>query len=512
MEQKIHPVIENMSAIPADVLNPFVHKIELNTYDKFKVALMTVTIFPIRFLFAAIFLGTAWILACVGLNGMSGGDLDGKPITGWRSDLKKIICFFMRALFVAGGFNWITVKGKQASPKEAPVLALAPHSSYFDALPVIFLGAPSVVAKGEIEQTPVLGKLINYTQPVYVWREDPNSRQNTIKNIQRRATSEDNWHQVAIFPEGTCTNRTSLIQFKPGAFYPGVPVQPVCIKYPNRLDTITWTWEGPGPWRSVWLSLCQFHNFLEIEFLPVHVPSPEEIKDPKLFAENVRQKMADALGLQVADYSYDDCRLMSKAAQKNLPYERGLVEIQKLRSKLGLELRGVEDELSKYAKIASGADGLVTVEDFAAYLGLPVSGPLKELFFLYDTEGTGKIDFRQYLIGLSVIAKPANTEETIQIAFKLFDRHGKGHINKEDLNMLLKHALNMTTLETDRLFNQVDVHGKGCITYDEFRSYARKKPEYAKIFTLNRLKWLNNEKRNFVVSDDGDNNSKLKKE
>jgi len=52
--------------------------------------------------------------------------------------------------------------------------------------------------------------------------------------------------QVLIFPEGTCTNRSCLITFKPGAFYPGVPIQPVCIRYPNKLDTVTWTWEGPG--------------------------------------------------------------------------------------------------------------------------------------------------------------------------------------------------------------------------------------------------------------------------
>ena len=89
-------------------------------------------------------------------------------------------------------------------------------------------------------------ELINYTQPVYVWREDPNSRQNTIKEIKRRTTSPDGWQQILIFPEGTCSNRTGLITFKPGAFYPGVPVQPVLIRYPNRLDTVSWTWQGPG--------------------------------------------------------------------------------------------------------------------------------------------------------------------------------------------------------------------------------------------------------------------------
>lgn len=44
----------------------------------------------------------------------------------------------------------------------------------------------------------VLTELINYTQPVYVWREDPNSRQNTIKEIIERATSKEDWPQVAL--------------------------------------------------------------------------------------------------------------------------------------------------------------------------------------------------------------------------------------------------------------------------------------------------------------------------
>lgn len=92
----------------------------------------------------------------------------------------------------------------------------------------------------------IYSELINYTQPIYVWRDDPNSRQNTIKNIIDRANSTEDWPQILIFPEGTCTNRSCLITFKPGAFYPGVPIQPVCIRYPNKLDTVTWTWEGPG--------------------------------------------------------------------------------------------------------------------------------------------------------------------------------------------------------------------------------------------------------------------------
>lgn len=53
-----------------------------------------------------------------------------------------------------------------------------------------------------------LTELINYTQPVYVWREDPNSRQNTIKEIIERATSKEDWPQVSL------TKKTFFVKIK----------------------------------------------------------------------------------------------------------------------------------------------------------------------------------------------------------------------------------------------------------------------------------------------------------
>ncbi|ELU17291.1 hypothetical protein CAPTEDRAFT_36573, partial [Capitella teleta] len=171
-------------------------------------------------------------------------------------------------------------------------------------------------------------------QPVFVSREDPNSRQNTIREIRQRAQTHGEWPQIIIFPEGTCTNRKSLITYKPGAFYPGVPVQPVCIRYPNKLDTYTWTWEGPTAFRVFWYTMCQFHNRIEIEFLPVYTPSEEEKNDPKLFGDNVRDVMAKALGVPVTDHTYEDCRLMKFADTLDMPMAARLVNFNKTNKRL----------------------------------------------------------------------------------------------------------------------------------------------------------------------------------
>ncbi|CAG9794064.1 unnamed protein product [Diatraea saccharalis] len=216
----------------------------------------------------------------------------------------------------------------------------------------------------------MFSELINYTQPVYVWRDDPNSRQNTIKEIIERATSKEDWPQVLIFPEGTCTNRSCLITFKPGGFYPGVPVQPVTIRYPNARDTVTWTWEGPGALKLLWLTLTQVHSSCEIEFLPVYYPSEEEKRDPKLYARNVRDVMAKALGVPVLDYTYDDCRLIARAKQLGIPNAAAVREISELRAQLGLERSQLELQLLSGSMGGVRGARWLTCDQFTQRLGL----------------------------------------------------------------------------------------------------------------------------------------------
>ena len=77
-----------------------------------------------------------------------------------------------------------------------------------------------------------------------IYRRTSETRKRALEMICERARSTDNFlPQLFLCPEGSNTNRKALIQFKVGAFAPGVPVQPVLIRYPGteRVDPITWT-------------------------------------------------------------------------------------------------------------------------------------------------------------------------------------------------------------------------------------------------------------------------------
>nr|XP_012996283.1 lysophosphatidylcholine acyltransferase 1 [Cavia porcellus] len=439
---------------------------------------MTVTLFPVRLLFAAFMMLLAWPLALVASLG-SAEEEPTQPPTLWRRLVDVLLKAIMRAMWFAGGFHHVTVKGRQALPSEATILTLAPHSSYFDAIPVT-MTMSSVVMKAESRDIPIWGTLIRYIRPVFVSRSDQDSRRKTVEEIKRRAQSGGKWPQIMIFPEGTCTNRTCLITFKPGAFIPGVPVQPVVLRYPNKLDTITWTWRGPGALEILWLTLCQFHNQVEIEFLPVYSPSEEERRNPALYAGNVRRVMAEALGVSVTDYTFEDCQLALSGGQLRLPADSCLLEFARLTRALGLRPEKLEKDLDGYSSIARTRGGeKVGLEEFSAFLQVPVSDALQDAFALFDESGCGMVDLRECVIALSVVCRPAQTLDTIQLAFKMYGAPGDGHIYEDHLACILRTALGVAELSVTNLFRAIDGEDKGRISFADLQRFAELYPNFA---------------------------------
>lgn len=473
------------ASLSADILNPFVHRLELDTtYDKLKTAFLTVALLPFRLAAITALVIMAWLLACLGLLGLSEEDLRRAPLTGWRRKIVPWLCFMGRLTYQAGGMR-IVVRGRQATRTEAPILVVAPHSTFMDGGIVYITGFPSIIVRRESGLNPFIGKLINYTQPVYVWREDPNSRQNTIKEIIERATSKEDWPQVMIFPEGTCTNRSCLITFKSGAFYPGVPVQPVCIRYPNKLDTVTWTWEGPGALKLLWLTLTQLNSSCEIEFLPVYKPSEAEKTDPKLYANNVRRLMAEALQIPVSDYTYDDCRIISKAHQLHIPRASTIVEAHKLRNKLGLVSTKMEEELVQ--KKTERFSEEVNLHEFAQILRIDAKeSATQQLFRIHDRQGNGKIDLEEYLFTVLATTNANSELDKVETAFEVCGTKSLSCINKMELRKALKLSLNVPLEESDKIFQNAKIDFADTTVNFEFVLAAlAARTEYSHIFAGN---------------------------
>ncbi|KAM3858631.1 lysophosphatidylcholine acyltransferase 1 [Diretmus argenteus] len=485
--------------------NPFVHELKFTLAEKMKIGLMSVTVFPVRLLLVAFLMLLAWPFAFTASLGRS--EFTVEPQSWWRRLIDLSLRVIMRAMWFCGGFHWIKVKGERALPSEAPILTLAPHSSYFDAIPVT-MTMGSIVTKLESKSIPVWGTLISYIRPVFVFRSDQESRRKTVEEIKRRAHSGGEWPQIMIFPEGTCTNRSGLIIFKPGAFIPAIPVQPVVLRYPNKLDTVTWTWRGPGAFKILWLTLCQLHNPMEIEYLPIYTPSEEEKNEPAVYANNIRQLMAKALQLPLTDLSFDDCQLSLSRGPLRIPGNSSLLEFNRLVCRLGLRAGTTDKMLEQQASRARKLWGdRLSLEDFAQHLNLPVTDALTQVHSLFDQHGDGQIDVRQYVIALSVVCRPSQSMETLKLAFKMYEGEENGPVVEEELAAILETMLGVDEVELSKLFSALDVPDTGKLTYDELHQFIALHPD----FTQQYLDFPNIPRRCCIHPPNGCNNQTHKK-
>jgi len=458
--------------------NPFVHKLELPLIQKVKIFFLSFTLLPIRLMVALICLTFTSLLAYVGLYGLTMEDIDRQPFTGWRLFFRKIICGTLRLMFFVCGFHHVKVIGKRASPREARMLAVAPHSTFFDALCVIMLGAPSVVAKVETSSVPFWGSLIKYTQPVLVHRSDPNSRQNTIKHIKERCWSDVDWQQVLIFPEGTCTNRSSYITFQQGAFLPGAAVQPVIIRYDNSYDTVTWTWEGFPAWKVIVYSLSQLNLNCSIEFMDPYVPSQDEVKDAKLFANNVRSVMAKRVGIPTTDCNYFDYLRIEKSKRRS----QVLQKLQKKADKPLIDLTSYIEDLSD-----EEAASVSRKEELRDLLGISIPAPT----YHHQTERlddelidglcieSSTVHLRDIRLAILIASSTDSLDTFLEKAFKWWDPElGENRIAKETCRTILQTHLFLN----DKSANEACNNFHDVIEKSELQIYiTQTKPNHLKV-------------------------------
>merc|ERR1712141_25332 len=296
-ERQLHPI------------DPFTNEIELTTKDWICLILGTIFIAPFRAIGVVLSLFLAWFVAKIGLIGISASELASTchvSRKGWRRTLMDWYSWSGTLIFWAAGFR-IKVNGQQASRAEAPILVGAPHSSFLEAM-IIYMCGSSPVSRHENKTAFLISACQLFYQAIFVDRRTSETRKRALEMICERARSTDNFlPQLFLCPEGTNTNRKALIQFKIGAFAPGVPVQPVLIKYPGteRIDAVTWTYNQNYSYVfSVWYLLSNPINRVVVEFLPIYTPNDEEKNNPEVFAKNVQKLMAEALNIPAMDISY----------------------------------------------------------------------------------------------------------------------------------------------------------------------------------------------------------------
>ncbi len=206
--------------------------------------------------------------------------------------------FTGRFTMMCAGFWWLTHVDKQYfdRSKHRPGMLLFNHTGAAEILMSAALAHPSWVSKKAVRNLFIFGGIMDVNRAVWVDRSGSGNEDMVRQMIDRQTGYDANRPQIMIFPEGTTTNGKYMLRFRKGAFYAGMPVQPVLQRYRWRRFDPTWEAGLVNVFWYMWRLGTQFANCMEVIHMPVYFPSEEEKADPELYAENVRTAMARRLG------------------------------------------------------------------------------------------------------------------------------------------------------------------------------------------------------------------------
>ncbi|KAK4379335.1 hypothetical protein RND71_001197 [Anisodus tanguticus] len=403
------------------------------------------------------------------------------PMPKWRSRLMGVTRFSARTILFSFGYQWIRRKGKPAPREIAPVV-VSNHVSYIDPIFFFYELFPTIVASESHDSMPFVGTIIRAMQVIYVNRFSPTSRKHAVNEIKRKASC-DQFPRVLLFPEGTTTNGRAIISFQLGAFIPGYPIQPVIVRYPHvHFDQ---SWGNISLAMLMFRMFTQFHNFMEVEYLPVIIPHENRKENAVRFAQRTGHAIASALNVVQTSHSYGDVLLLGKALEANQEDPSlYLVEMAGLEAAFHLSTLEAVDFLDVFLSMNPDSRGQVEIHDFLKVLRLKPCTLSEKIFGFTDVQKCGKITFKQFLVGSAHILKQPLFHQACESAFTACDSDGKNYIlEKEFGNSLVLSIPSLSNNEIRGLFTLFDADRDGKISKDDFIGCLRRYPLLIALFS-----------------------------
>ncbi|KAG8462806.1 hypothetical protein KFE25_001579 [Diacronema lutheri] len=307
---------------------------------------------PLRLPLFLLCCGCAALFATLAVAGLPRAGTNARPFSAPRRACVLVVRACTRIALFALGVVRVQTTGSPAPRASAPIV-VANHRGFLDAMWLFWAyDHASFVSAEEHLRVPVLSALVRAAQTITVARGDAASRARARAEIARYARADaPPMPRVIIFPEGTVTSGHALLAFKPGAFEPGVVVQPVLLTYPNRHLDVSWLYgNAPVPLLLAHL-LARPWTLMRASFLPPIAPTDAERAQPRLFAARVQRAMAAALGVPCTEHAAEDCVLQGVGLRERLPAHAPVVEFGALARVYGLDRSTAKAAVREFAAL-----------------------------------------------------------------------------------------------------------------------------------------------------------------
>ena len=156
------------------------------------------------------------------------------------------------------------IEGEDNIPEKGPIMVYANHQGLADILAILYLFRNhfqiGFISKDEWRKVKPLAEGIEYTRSVFLVREDPRE---AIKAIGEASELLANGFSLAIFPEGTRSQKHEMGEFKPGSFKFAekgkVPILPITLDGSYKM------FEETGNFKSGQTIKIKVHPLVHIE-------------------------------------------------------------------------------------------------------------------------------------------------------------------------------------------------------------------------------------------------------
>lgn len=221
---------------------------------------------------------------------------------------------FTRLNMLLYGYFWVTEHGK---PNKSTKMYISNHSSCLDMFFHIYKFCPAFVVGEFVTNSAFLSPLSSVLNCLHIDRKSRGNSSLFLERLKNRLTinpEKRSFPVCVIFPEGGTSNGSHLNYFHSGAFIPGEPIQPIILRYNDKINPTTWSVRS-WPFHFCTM-MVQFTNHLEVFYLPLYYPSQAEIEHPRLYANNLRNVMAHAAHMPLSEFTFAD-RKRYEAARKD---------------------------------------------------------------------------------------------------------------------------------------------------------------------------------------------------